>query len=146
MHEFVAVGSLHGVACMATKADLIKDLDYLSEKVGERTRTISLAIIAIWWAILIGKDAIKGLPASDMMGPACLAALSILSDFLQYAFAYLAYRGALYKVEKKKLEEFKFNLKSCRYRARQSLFYMKQIFMVAGLSWFIWKLAVLVLV
>ena len=129
---------------MAKKADLIKDLDYLSEKVSERTRVMALAIIAIWWGALVGKETMNGFSPNVMTGPLCLAALSILSDFMQYSMIYLANRRLLHNLEREKLDEFSYDTKSIPYKLRNLLFYLKQIFMAVGLAWFIVRVSILV--
>lgn len=122
---------------MATKADLIKDLDYLSTTVGERSRVIAFALIAIWWATLIGKETVTGLTPVTLIGPVLLAAASIFCDLAQYALAYIFEARQLRALEAAQQETFSWDTRAVSYKARRALFYLKQLLMLGGLAWFI---------
>jgi hypothetical protein len=122
---------------MATKADLIKDLDYLSTTVGDRSRTIAFAIIAIWWANVVGKEPVSGLSLHALIGPVIFSSAAIFCDFAQYALSYLFAAHQLAALERTSADSFSYDKKALPYKLRQAFFYLKQIFMVIGLALFI---------
>lgn len=126
-----------GPRIVATKATLLGDLDYLSTTVGERSRVIAFALIATWWAALIGKDSVPGLTAHALIGPVLFASAAIFCDFAQYAFSYLFAAHQLAVLERSGAEEYAYDKTALPYRIRLALFYLKQLCMLAGLGWFI---------
>jgi hypothetical protein len=94
---------------MAKKADLLAELQFLSDKLSEKSRAIAAGVIAVWWATLIGEKAPSGLSAVSVLGPAICAAASILLEVLQYVVAYFQNSYALSYLERAKATEFQFN-------------------------------------
>jgi hypothetical protein len=125
---------------MATQADLRKDLDYLSEKVSDRTRVLDGGIVAVWWASMVGKETITGLQPVNFLAPAGFAAVSLLFDFLQYAIPYIGRRALLRSLERQRTQEFQYNMNAPDYKLRDFCFYLKQLFMAVGLIWLIVEL------
>jgi hypothetical protein len=122
---------------MATKADVISDLDYLSTTVGDRSRVIAFAVIAIWWGDLIGNAAIKGLPPERLLPPVVLAGISVLLDLFQYGLAYWFQRGTLKEMERAHATTTSYDTQGWESRTRLGLFYGKLGFMLFGLGWLI---------
>jgi hypothetical protein len=122
---------------MASKTDLFKDLDFLTEQVSDRSLKVAFGLIAIWWAILIGDKHPPGLTTQMMLGPVALATLSILSDFCQYTVSYAASATLLHGLEESRTETFQYDRTAISYRARVAMFYGKQALAGAALIWFI---------
>jgi hypothetical protein len=125
---------------MATKADLITELQFLSDKLSERSRVVAGGVIAIWWATLVGDKAPQGLSVKAFLGPAICAACSLLLDVMQYAIGYLQNSLALNHLERKRGNEFKFNKDSPFFKARNGLFIAKQVAAVSAVCWLIYIL------
>ena len=121
--------------------DLYKDLDYLSETVSTRTRTLDGVVIAVWWGASIGKEAIPGLDTGQLAIAAGVAVLSLIFDFLQYAIVYIGSLRLLRRLEQQKKTKFEYDLASPTYRFRGACFYVKQVAMVAAVLWLIVALA-----
>jgi hypothetical protein len=122
---------------VATRADLFKDLDFLSEQLSDRSRKIAFGMLAIWWAFLIGDKHLTGMTAQAMLGPVALAASSICADFLQYAVALFYGNRLLKDIESNGQDTFQYDRKSLWYRGRQAFFFLKHLFAGAGLAWFV---------
>jgi hypothetical protein len=122
---------------MASKADLFKDLDFLSEKLSDSSRKIAFGILAIWWALLIGDKHPPNLTSQSILGPIALATLSIFADFSQYAISYFYGTRLLRELEKSGSETFQFDRTTILYRARASLFFCKHLFAGAAIAWFV---------
>jgi hypothetical protein len=124
-----------------TKDDLIKELQFHSDKLSERSRVISGGVIAIWWALIVGDKTPARLTPTMFIIPVVLAALCIMMDFLQYVVSYFHSLAALRVLEKQASDRFSYNTNNLVYRARSSLFYVKLIFALASISWFCVALA-----
>jgi hypothetical protein len=122
---------------MATKESLIGELQFLSDKLSERSRVIAAGVLAIWWASLVGDKSPPHLTAIVLLGPAICAAISILLDLLQYLVAYEASVFALRRLERENATEFKFNPRNFLYRIRGFLFTAKQVATIAAICWLI---------
>jgi hypothetical protein len=126
---------------MATKADLITELQILSDKLSERSRVVAGGVIAIWWATLAGDKAPQGLSMRALLGPAICAACSLLLDVMQYATGYLQNALALNHSERIQGNEFKFNKGSPFLKARTGLWIGKQVAAVLAVCWLIYILS-----
>jgi hypothetical protein len=126
---------------MASLDKLREDLDYLTTTITERVRVIDGGIIAVWWGSLIGKDAITGILPHSLLAPTCIAAVSLLFDFLQYVFPYISSRGLLYKLEREHATQFQYDINNPVYKLRAFFFHSKYILMVVALIWLIVALA-----
>ena len=126
---------------MAKKADLLAELQFLSDKLSERSRTIAAGVIAVWWATLVGDKAPSGLSPLVLLGPAICAAVSVLLDVLQYVVAYFQNWYALNHLEQAKATEFQFNKGHPFFIIRNALFFAKQIAAIAAVCWLISLLA-----
>jgi hypothetical protein len=54
---------------MATRNDVIQELQFFSDKLSDRSRTIAAGVIATWWALLIGDHTPTPLAAKLFIGP-----------------------------------------------------------------------------
>jgi hypothetical protein len=126
---------------MAKKADLIAELQFLSDKLSERSRVISAGVIAVWWATIVGEKAPSGLDPKILLGPVICAAISILLDVVQYVVAYLQNSFALSHLERSKASEFQFDKSNPLFKARNALFVAKQVAVVLAVCWLIYILS-----
>lgn len=122
---------------MASINEIVEELNFLSETLSERTRVLSVGIIAIWWTTLIGGRGPPGLGENALLGPAICAAVSALLDVLQYAAGYLQSYLALYRLEKLGLSEVQYDRHSLLFRLREFLFLAKQVAALAAIAWLI---------
>jgi len=118
------------------------DLDFASSTLTDRSRAISLGIVVLCWAFMIGeipKDGHIAVPIVNLLGPTVLALCSILSDYLQYVFGYFCSFQLFRQIEQAKssdnLPEYDEN-SSC-YKARFTMFYAKQVFCLGASLWFL---------
>jgi hypothetical protein len=122
---------------MVTKPELIQELNFLSDKLSERSRAIAAGVIAIWWAALMGDKTPNGLVANALIGPVIAAATSIALDVLQYVVGYTLSRYVLDRIEREKLSEFKLNKNGFLFKLRELLFLAKQFAAMAAIIWLI---------
>jgi hypothetical protein len=123
---------------MAVKKDtLIAELQFVSDRLSERSRLIAAGVIAIWWATLVGDKAPPHLTAKDLLPPVICASVSILADLLQYVVAYVHNQSALRTLEKMGAAEFVFDTRNLGYKARSFLFALKQVAALVAIGWLI---------
>jgi hypothetical protein len=122
---------------MATKDDLIKELQFFSDKLSERSRVIAGGVIATWWALLVGDKVPTKLAPATLVGPVICAAIPILADLLQYAVSYIHSLLALRSLEREKVKEFQFNRRTIVYRTRNVLFVVKLVAALLSIAWLI---------
>jgi hypothetical protein len=122
---------------MASKADLIKDLDFLSDQLSDRSRKIAFAVLAIWWALLVGDKVPPGMTPQAMLWPVAFATLSVFADFSQYGIAYMYSTRLLRNLEISGRDTFHYDTGALLYKARRMFFYCKHCFSFVAIIWFI---------
>ena len=122
---------------MASKETLIDELNFLSDKVSDRSRTVSAVVIAIWWAALVGEKSYSKLPADMILMPAALGVASLLFDFLQYIIGYLKNQELLKRIEATNETTVTWETTSLSYQLRGFLFYAKVLCAVGAMAWLV---------
>ncbi|MCZ8158381.1 MAG: hypothetical protein O9256_00560 [Rhizobiaceae bacterium] len=122
---------------MLSKAELRQELQNLSSRISETTRTISLGVLALVWLFLAGggdKPVLRADPDSDLLVVSGLCVLlSLLADYLQYLFGYWDTRNVFARMEKEHQETAQYDSTGLLYRARGFAFKLKQFFAVFAL-------------
>jgi hypothetical protein len=123
---------------MPTTDKLIEQLDFLSDLLSNRVRTISGAILALAWLFLSGGSSSPVLPAKPdtelLLISGGLAITVLICDYLQYLFGYVQTKQVFKQAEKSAGKAANFHSKAFTYRARQLFFGLKQLFMVVALG------------
>lgn len=126
---------------MVCKQDIIKEMDFLSDRISTQVRTVALGLLGITWGVLIGKsDVALGIARSigkNLMVIGGIAILAMFLDFLQYFFGYWYTYSLFNDMEKTNKEEVKYKYSDVRYRLRTCLYWVKQITLMIGVLWFI---------
>jgi hypothetical protein len=121
---------------MAAKEKIIADLDFLSDRISNQSRTVALSVLAIVWLFGIGGKDTPILPTAPdknlllVAGGCCLLALFV--DYLQYVTGYFTTTNVLAKGEKHGLTDLKYDYHAFTYRLRAWFFWLKQALVVAG--------------
>jgi hypothetical protein len=122
---------------MPTVDKICEDLEFLSGKISDLTRTISLSVLALVWLFIAGGNDAPTLGASPNHGLLLLAGLcvllSLLADYLQFVFGYASSKEVLAMAEASDSRQAKYPKTSTLYRARSFLFWLKQLFALAAL-------------
>ncbi len=109
------------------------DLDFVSNRIGEQTRTISIGVLAIAWLFLAGgKDApaVKVMPdVFVLLSAGALSIGSLLADYFQYLCAYFVSLQVLNNTESNldQTPEPEYNYQSFFHKSRRFFFWLKQI-------------------
>ena len=116
---------------------ICEDLEVLSGKISDLTRTISLSVLALVWLFIAGGANAPILRAMPNHGLLLLAGflvlLSLLSDYLQFVAGYASSKELLGVAETSENKQAKYNTSSFWYRARALCFWLKQGFALASL-------------
>ena len=122
---------------MPSVEKICEDLEVLSGKISDLTRTISLSVLALVWLFIAGGDdapILRSSPNGDLLLMSGLfVLLSLLSDYLQFVFGYANSKEVLSVAEASEARQAKYNSKSVLYRARSLLFWLKQLFALSAL-------------
>lgn len=122
---------------MPSVEKICEDLEFLSGKIGDLTRTISLSVLALVWLFIAGGQNTPVLTSSPNLGLLLLAGLlvllSLLSDYLQFVAGYANSKEVLDVAEQTDGKQAQYNPKSFLYRARTYLFWVKQLFAITSL-------------
>lgn len=117
--------------------DIIEELQFLSDRISEQTRTIALSILALVWLFLAGGESSPVLPVKPdmnlLLAAAGLALASLIIDYLQYVLGYSATNAARRKAEESN-QKAEYDYADWRYRGRKICFWLKQVSMVTALS------------
>lgn len=117
------------------------DLDFTADRLSSQVRAISLGLLGVTWAILIGESTLfKHISAEVghwLFRVGALSILALLCDFLQYAFGYI-YTDSLRRVlEAKKLKELDYDYRHPLWLLRRGMFWLKQAIVVVAVVLFI---------
>ena len=122
---------------MASLTKIQEDLDFMSGRVSEITRTMSLSVLALVWLFIAGGSNAPTLPLSPnrelLLVSGLLVLLSLLSDYLQFVAGYANSKEVYEAAEASDSKEAQYSKRSFLYRARSSLFWLKQLFAVLAL-------------
>jgi len=99
---------------MVGKEEIVEELNYASQILTDRSRTLNFGILALSWAIIIDieNSTLNNLPSHTFLLFSVIFSISsLILDFLQYLFAYL---NTVYKSKKNKISGFDSYLKTMR--------------------------------
>lgn len=126
---------------MATFDKINEEAAFLSNRLSEQTRTIAVGVLALVWIFVAAGDKppIEVPPGRGVLvAAASLAIGSMLLDYMQYLFGYLATRRVLDEAERSLAKEAQFNYESTFYKARGWFFWGKQGACVAAVLLLLW--------
>lgn len=122
---------------MATLSKIQEDLDCMSARISEITRTMSISVLALVWLFIAGGNdapAFAQAPSQELLLIAALfVLLSLLSDYLQFVAGYANSKEVFAVAESTANKEAQYNKRSFLYRTRSLLFWLKQAFAVLSL-------------
>ena len=131
---------------MPSKTRVIEDLDFVSNLISERARTLAIGVLAVCWVFVLANatsgDEANLIRNSALIGPIILALLALLSDLGQYWCGYVATRRHLLLMEKKQMSDVPYDYTNAAYRWRAWLFYMKLLLMMTGVLWLLINLGI----
>jgi len=78
---------------MAAEAEILKELDFLTDRLSTQVRTTAFGALAFSWGILIGDSALARDVTSQLkwhlVGVCAVAVLTLFLDFAQYCAGYI---------------------------------------------------------
>jgi len=119
---------------MATKKDIIADLDAVTDKLSSQVRTTAVAVLALTWGLLIGDSpaaqaiSLQLKPSLVLLGGASVSVLFL--DFLQYFAGYFSTMNVLREIERTGIDEGQYDYRSLFHRLRRFFFWAKQIALI----------------
>ncbi len=126
---------------MIIKKDLIVELNFLSDILSNRVRTISGGILALCWLLILQNlskpNKLAVFSTTSLLIPSAIAVLALLADFAQYLFGYVTTRSLLRKMERANLRRAQYDYGSFAYRSRMIMFYLKQVLTLVASAWFL---------
>ena len=124
---------------MASKQDILKEKEFLSDRISTQVRTVALGLLGITWGLLIGKSDVAVEIASsigkNLMAIGGIAIFTMFLDFLQYFFGYWYTNNLIKEMEKANEKEGNYRYSDLKYRLRIFMFWSKQISLIAGVLW-----------
>jgi len=134
---------------METRDDAKKNLDTLSGQISTLVRTLALGVLAVVWLFLSGSKEgapiLGQVPGWQLVSIAALAILAILSDLLQYVFAYKLVLRARQTALAADSEEVDYPDEDGYKKARFAFFRIKFWFALVAAAWLVVALAVAVI-
>ncbi len=120
---------------------ITEELQFISNRISEQTRTISLSVLAITWLFLAGRNDAPVLPSmpnkSWLFVGGSLALAALLIDYFQYLFAYINSDQVRRKAEKANKKKTAYNYVSFLYILRIIAFWLKQILALAAVGFLV---------
>lgn len=115
---------------MATEAEVLKEQEFVTDRISTQVRTIALSMIAVAWLFLSGGGTVAQLSKINPSGTLLFAC--ILVSFIVLLFDYLQYIAAYWNIIttfKKGLDssgEYKYEYIAFSYMTRVGMFWLKQ--------------------
>ena len=125
--------------------DIIKDLDWISNRISERVWTISVGVLAFCLTFIVESISATGEPflkPVQVIGPMILALISLICDLVQYMAAYTLSRQLLSILEAKNLNSGKYDPGSSAFKIREFSFRAKTSLCVLAAAWLIWAASI----
>jgi hypothetical protein len=112
---------------MAPKETLIKNLDWITEKISNQVWTLNLGTLGTTWSLLIATSAPNTIhfTLSNALPIMILCLISLICEMAQYLSAYLMDRSILKTIEALGRDEFRYDTDSLLYRLRLIFFWSK---------------------
>jgi len=124
---------------MASKTDILKELDFVTDKLSTQVRTTALGVLVFAWGLLVEQSTVARSVASEMkwhlLGIGGTAILAMFLDFLQYVSGYINARRAYKRMTKLGRSDVKFEDYNISYKLRLFFFYAKIIGLVLAVIW-----------
>ena len=124
---------------MRTKAEIVGDLDWITDRLSTQVRTVALGVLALAWGLLLGdKDPAKSEVLHlkwHLMGIGGICVLVLVLDYLQYVAGYTETSGLLKTMERLKQDHGQYDRKKLSYRLRGVFFALKQWTLAAAIVW-----------
>lgn len=124
---------------MATKKQIIEELNFLSDIISQRCRTISTGIIAFCWLFILQNltknESPEVIKTSRLLIPISFAILSLTMDLLQYWIGFILARTQLNQLRKSVASSLVFDEDSFLFKLRSTTFYLKQFFVLVSVIW-----------
>ena len=122
---------------MATKKDLIDELNFLTDLISNRVRTISVGVLAFCWLFILQNISgqVSIISSKQLMIPVFLTIFSLVADLAQYWFGYYTTRSLLRQSEKENKDDIAYDYRSIIYIMRSIMFYAKQFLMALATIW-----------
>ena len=125
---------------MPDKATLIKDLDWISERISNRVWAISVGVLAFCFAFLVeaaGAEASPFLAPSKVIPPIVLTLVSMICDLAQYVGGYNLNVRLLERLERERKDSLGFDHADPAFRFRLTAYWAKLGFCGLGVVWLI---------
>jgi hypothetical protein len=107
---------------MPSKAEIIKELDFVTDTLSKQVRTTALGTLVFAWGLLVGESAaarsIAGQVQWHLVGVGAVSILAMLFDFLQYVAGYRSVKALYDKMDVENQEEGWYDETSYSYRLR----------------------------
>jgi hypothetical protein len=119
---------------MATEADILSELNFITDRLSTQVRTTAVGALAFSWGLLIGDSAVaKNVTAQlkwHLVGVCAAAVLTLFLDFAQYCAGYKETLKVYRTAQQAANHEAQYNEASLYFILRSLFFYAK----LAGLS------------
>ena len=124
---------------MASKAEILKELDFVTDKLSAQVRTIALGVLVFSWGLIVGESRLaenlrQGL-VWHSVGVGAAAIIVMLFDFLQYLAGYWNTLFVYQKMKSDRTDKGEYDEKSILFRIRVFLFYAKMTGLTATVIW-----------
>jgi hypothetical protein len=129
---------------MPTRTKVAEELNFLSDLISNRVRTIAGGVLAIAWALLIEGRGANGQPlvsAHDLTGPMTAAIATLIADVAQYGFGLVLNLRMYRYMQRQDLSEMAYDPRHMLYRLRQWMFQIKLALCAVASFWLVILLA-----
>jgi hypothetical protein len=127
---------------MPTKDELVKELNWLTEKISSQVWTLNFGTLATTWSLLIaGRSGEKLIESGDAIPIILLCIVAMLCELGQYYAGYINALSIKEELKKSGEEEFDYDERAPLYILRECLFYVKAMLSLAAATWLVVILA-----
>lgn len=118
--------------------NVYRDLDRVTDRISQQTRTIAVGVLALVWLFLAGGDKAPVLPHRINLAVLLLtggaALLALVCDYVQYLAAYWNSYRLKEEAERENIEKVEYDSAAWLYRIRTWAFRAKQVLTLATVT------------
>src|SRR5271166_6641824 len=125
---------------MRTKDSLLKDLDWVTEKISSQVWTLNLGTLGTTWSLLVASSLPQHLTTRNAIWVFVPCLISLLCEMGQYLSAYALGRMLLKDMGENNRTEFQYPKGNVLYKARELFFHAKIVLTIAAAAILVYTL------
>jgi hypothetical protein len=126
---------------MASKNDILKELDFVTDRLSTQVRSVALGVLAFSWGLIVSDSRVaqdlRELLIKNLVGIGAAAIVVMLFDFLQYLAGYSNTMKAYKEMESLRTDHAEYDEDNKFFKLRKFFFYAKIVGVTLTVLWLV---------